>query len=363
MAYSSKAPSAEAMDAYYASQLEFRSDLCALPTGTVTLAWHDERLQATAASVSNRLPDRESRILDIGCGSGALLAHLRSLGFSHVVGVDPSPTAVASGRSIGLDLRLGTVTDLPKDIETFDLVVLSHVIEHLSNPGEALAVARNVLRAGAFLYVEVPDAARLSDYVRLPFLEFNTEHVNYFSAAALRNLAARSGFDAVDIRGKSFTLQPGVRYPGISGFFGPASDPRPVDPDPLLGTALREYVLESERCVSHIDRTLAARVAPTEPVAVRGMGDLAWSLLATTMLAKLDILAYLDGSPDKQRLTVQGRPIQDPGLQLPEGVPIILLSLQHEQAMSEEITRNEPERPVIAVSDLLPKAAGPDTRL
>ena len=45
MAYSSKAPSPEAMGAYYASQLEFRSDLCALPSGAVTLAWHDERLQ------------------------------------------------------------------------------------------------------------------------------------------------------------------------------------------------------------------------------------------------------------------------------------------------------------------------------
>jgi SAM-dependent methyltransferase len=362
MAFSNAAPSREAMDAYYASQLEFRTDLNALPTGAVTLSWHDARLEATATAISTRLPDHGARVLDIGCGSGALLAHLRARGFENLTGVDPSPSAVASGRAIGLDLRLGTVTDLPADLHGFDLVVLSHVIEHLSDPGTALDVAREVLLPGALLYVEVPDAKRLSQYVRLPFLEFNTEHVNYFSNMTLTGLAARHGFELVDVEGKSFTLQPGVVYPGISGFFRPAAGSRTAAADPLLETAIREYVLESKRCIAHIDHTLEPRLAPSSPVAVRGLGDLAWTLLAATMLARVDILAYLDGSPDKQRLTIQGRPIQDPAVELPADVPVILLSLQHERVMADEIARTQPGRLVIAVSELLPDApgSGPD---
>jgi SAM-dependent methyltransferase len=363
MVFADPAAPPDAMDAYYASQLEFRSDLFALPAGTVAPEWHDARLARAAGAIADRLAGRRGRILDVGCGSGALLAHLRDMGLDHLAGVDPSPAAVAAGRSIGLDLHLGTVTDLPAELGAFDLVVLSHVVEHLADPGAALDAVRRALRPEGLIYIEVPDAERLAGFVRLPFLEFSTEHVNYFSGAALSGLAARHGLECVGLQRSSFLLMPGVGYPAVSGFFRAGARPDAGDAGASLARAMLDYVARCDECVAHIDRRLDSALGDTNAVAVRGMGDLAWTLLATTRLARLEIVAYLDASPSKQRLTIDGHPVQAPDLVLPAEVPVILLSLLHEESMIREIRAVQPGRLVVPVTGLLPEGPPAESAL
>ncbi|HEY1106623.1 MAG TPA: class I SAM-dependent methyltransferase, partial [Agromyces sp.] len=61
------------------------------------------------------------RVLDIGCAAGR---HMLALTGSHeVVGIDPSPGAVAVAREYGLDVRVGTVTE-PGHLGTFDTLLM-----------------------------------------------------------------------------------------------------------------------------------------------------------------------------------------------------------------------------------------------
>ena len=89
--------------------------------------------------------------LDVGCGPGALTAVLADrLGPGGVLAVDPSPPFVAacSARLPGVDVRVGRAEDLPFADVTFDVVLAQLVLHFVSDPEQAAAQFRRVLRPG-----------------------------------------------------------------------------------------------------------------------------------------------------------------------------------------------------------------------
>jgi len=114
----------------------------------ITLAWIQEAIGAQASG-----PDRQ--VLDIGCGTGATLDHLRR--FGEVQGVDVSPLALGYCRQRGHGRVLcASATDLPFATASFDLVTALDVIEHLDDDLRGLREIERVLRPGAPAIVFVP---------------------------------------------------------------------------------------------------------------------------------------------------------------------------------------------------------------
>lgn len=96
-------------------------------------------------------------ILDAGCGTGGNLSMLAPLGT--VVGLEPDATALelARGRSEAGEIRIGSLPgDLPFDSETFDLVVLLDVLEHVEEDRASLRSLAGVLKPGGHLVMTVP---------------------------------------------------------------------------------------------------------------------------------------------------------------------------------------------------------------
>jgi SAM-dependent methyltransferase len=99
------------------------------------------------------------RALDIGCGRGWTLAAFRDAGWQ-TVGVERSGESSAFARErLGLDVRTSGFE--PQDFagQTFDVVILSHVVEHLPNAPSMLEAAAGLVAPGGALLVAVPNLA------------------------------------------------------------------------------------------------------------------------------------------------------------------------------------------------------------
>lgn len=153
-------------------------------TGGGDTTWDADRLRHTASYIDSILPDTETRILDIGCANGGLLRALKDLRGEgdRLCGVDPSPICVANTREFqGLESHIGFLPSLPNHLGQFDCVILSHVLEHVSELGSAIENLDSCVRPGGYVYVETPDASRYAEFLAAPFQDFNTEHINHFS--------------------------------------------------------------------------------------------------------------------------------------------------------------------------------------
>ena len=99
--------------------------------------------------------DPAKRVLDVGCGTGAMLQQLDRYGT--VDGVDADEDAVRFCKGRGLDsVRLLENGSLPFDSGTFDLVTALDVIEHIDDDSAMLAEIHRVLRPGGTFLVTVP---------------------------------------------------------------------------------------------------------------------------------------------------------------------------------------------------------------
>ncbi len=113
-------------------------------------------------------PGSNDRVLDAGCGDGYYLFLLNSLDLNiKLTGVDADEKALTSAAQNlkGKQIKLvnGNVSNLPFTENIFDGIVLSEVLEHLSNDIIALTEARRVLQPGGKLVVSVP-------HLNYPFL-------------------------------------------------------------------------------------------------------------------------------------------------------------------------------------------------
>lgn len=150
-------------------------------------------MRDTARRPSQYSPGRETRILDIGCANGGLLRELKALGYSHICGVDPSPTCVENTRAFGIEAHVASLSD-SFQLGVFDRVVLTGVLEHVQDLHQAMTQIRSTVGTNGMCFAEVPDASRYEQFLFSPFQDFNTEHINHFSHQSLLNLFSTFGF-------------------------------------------------------------------------------------------------------------------------------------------------------------------------
>jgi SAM-dependent methyltransferase len=105
-----------------------------------------------------RKPEREARLLDVGCGEGEFLAEMQSLGWS-VEGIEPSGEAVAIARKRNVPAVQGTLADVHLTDASFDAVTFRLVFEHLREPKAALQTCRRALKPGGVLWIATPNLA------------------------------------------------------------------------------------------------------------------------------------------------------------------------------------------------------------
>ncbi len=169
-------------DSFYDGQSEWRK-----------IGAHDK--MQNILSLCSALP--HEKVLEIGCGEGAILQQMSDHAFSkNLHGVDISESGVASvrGRKIeGLqEVQVYDGYHLPYEDGAMDLVILSHVLEHVEYPRMLL---REASRIGRYLFIEVPLEHKwgLGDYV-----DDGVGHINAYSRFGVRREVQTSGLRILD---------------------------------------------------------------------------------------------------------------------------------------------------------------------
>jgi len=130
------------------------------------------------------------RIIDVGCGLGYLTYAIKQEGFN-VVGIDTSAKAVdaASFRYDACYECVSAADYAKKHPASFDLVILSQVIEHLCNPMEILIDAMRLTKKGGYVLVCVPNKGAFP-LQSIWQTELPPVHLWWFSRRSIENLAA-----------------------------------------------------------------------------------------------------------------------------------------------------------------------------
>jgi len=152
------------------------------------------------ARVLPGLPDRAGA-LDVGAGDGALLERLLELGFSGVVGLEPSEAA----RGGAPEHVRGLIRDEPFAGNlfaegSFSLVTCLQTIEHVPEPLALCREARRLLKEGGAFVVVCHDRRAVPARVlgrRSPI--YDVEHLQLFDRRTIRALLERSGFQGVEV--------------------------------------------------------------------------------------------------------------------------------------------------------------------
>ncbi|MEO0129215.1 MAG: class I SAM-dependent methyltransferase [candidate division WOR-3 bacterium] len=138
-------------------------------------------------------------LIEIGCGDGSIISELIKRGFGRYhMGVEVSKSALKCAKenlyskSINIDLLLYDGSYLPVRDKSFDLAVLSHVLEHVECPRALLIEARRIAR---YVFVEVP----LELNLRTPrnFKWTDTGHINLFNMILIRQLIQQVGMQVL----------------------------------------------------------------------------------------------------------------------------------------------------------------------
>jgi 2-polyprenyl-3-methyl-5-hydroxy-6-metoxy-1,4-benzoquinol methylase len=150
------------------------------------------------------------KALDVGCAAGFCMQALRELGFE-AHGVEVSETIARHAiERLGFDtVHIGTLEDASFEDQTFDVITMWDVIEHIADPRSLLTLARGLLGPGGLLVLETQniDSAFARALGRRWHHYKHAEHIYHFTPASLRRLLDTAGWEV-----KTMTPRYGGKY-------------------------------------------------------------------------------------------------------------------------------------------------------
>jgi 2-polyprenyl-3-methyl-5-hydroxy-6-metoxy-1,4-benzoquinol methylase len=151
-----------------------------------------------------KLIPKKGKILEVGSGHGFFLESMEKLGYD-ITGIEISKEKRRFAQKITKS-KILNVNLLTKDIELkkFDVIVLFHVLEHLSNPSNFLKKISSLLNSRGKIILEVPNSDDKQLLSNLAYREFYWQraHLHYFNPKSLNSVLVKAG-----LRSKIFGVQ------------------------------------------------------------------------------------------------------------------------------------------------------------
>ncbi|MDA9897328.1 class I SAM-dependent methyltransferase [Alphaproteobacteria bacterium] len=136
-------------------------------------------------------------VLEIGCGAGGILSVFKDKGCD-VLGLDFDKNLLDVAKNNGIETLSGSIENIPPS-RKFDLIILSHVLEHIVDPFSFLERVKFLLKVNAFIYIEVPSLNYVADgdcqYDLLRY--WQNAHTIHFTEDTLTMLCKKVGLQNV----------------------------------------------------------------------------------------------------------------------------------------------------------------------
>ena len=159
------------------------------------LLWPDKTLRELKGR--HPLPWRGAgKVLDVGCGAGGNLKTLQDQGWEPH-GIEISEVAAAHARELVTgNIHTGTLESAPFPPQSFDLILMSHSLEHLPSPVDALRRVHRLLKDDGLLVVSVPNLNSLEFkmFGRWWFPLDPPRHFYHFDKRSFSGIIAQAGF-------------------------------------------------------------------------------------------------------------------------------------------------------------------------
>jgi 2-polyprenyl-3-methyl-5-hydroxy-6-metoxy-1,4-benzoquinol methylase len=142
----------------------------------------------------------------VGTGDGLFLKLAKSANFN-IWGTEISAAAVRAAKNLyGLDIHLTEIENADFKENSFDVITIWHVIEHVKNPVEVLKKAYSLSKRGAVVFVATPNLDkyvsriiyRLKSNEPYPFYSSKGEqHLFHFTESTLKMIIKKAGFNII----------------------------------------------------------------------------------------------------------------------------------------------------------------------
>lgn len=334
--YADRIPTQDAFDQYYRDMSKYES----VPASGNAFSFDVQRFRRTADRIRSQVPDTESRILEVGCANGLLLATLKKDGYRFVAGLDPSSEcARTADRLYQIPVHCGTLSDHDIPSESVNLAITIGVLEHVRDLDTALASIVTLLTEGGRIFLTVPDASRYVTGEDAPYQEFSLEHINFFGPCSLTRLMMRYGLKRVFLEQERLTMNSRTITPVIHAAFEKTASSFNEDntKDEETPRELRRYIELSAKAQDAMDPILEALAVSRRPLMIWGVGTHTLRLLASSALAKANLVGLVDSNPRYRGKRVMGFPILSPDDLFTSDAAILISTRGYQEALSEYI--------------------------
>ena len=193
--YLNPRPTISEIERYYPSNYEPHRR-----NGDATAAWHQDRLRQIQLNFVEKFHPHQGKMLDIGCSTGDFLVTARERGWQ-VEGIELVEAAAQIARETHqLDVRVGAVESILNEENSYDVITMWDVLEHLFDPQKIISKCATALKSNGKLIFAIPN---LDSYDRRLFGKDwvgweAPRHLYFFANETLGQVLDHSGFDLIE---------------------------------------------------------------------------------------------------------------------------------------------------------------------
>lgn len=246
---------------------------------------------------------KDASIIDVGCGSGLLLALLKEYGFLRLTGFDPSIEAVSVLAKRGIEGRVGNIFENRDICQKYDLVLSTCVIEHIFDLNSYIENLKSFMHAKSVLFLALPAVEGFPDFICPRPNYFNQEHINYFTIGSLDNLMGKHNLRRIN--DDCFFIYNKEKYSFV--IYEMSDEKKKIKKDEKSKEYINLY-LDREREKTKYTRELINRIITEEKqIVVWGTGQFIKQVLSDTPYLIEKIAFFIDNNGEKQGKTIGGK--------------------------------------------------------